>query len=146
MIWLLLAISICAVVILAGRAHSRYLDRLEAKSGVVVQIQLLGVSPDVVKQIESGTGLAPETSHQIPIDSFSGILVVNQACVGPPEAENRSLDYEIRLISDEGEILETYDLREAVLTPSQTETRKASEKWKKAGEKGKWRLRSLATH
>jgi hypothetical protein len=114
MVWLLIAISICAIVILAGRAHSRYLDRLEAKFGAVVQIQLLSLSPEV----ESAPALAPEAGSEIPFDSFGGILVVNQTCILPKEAEDRSLDYEIRLISDEGELLEAYDLRQVAVAAS----------------------------
>lgn len=110
MVWLLIGISICAIVILAGRAHSRYLDRLEAKFGAVVQIQLLSLSPEV----ES----AAETGSEVPFDSFSGILVVNQPCILPKEAEDRSLDCEIRLISDERELLETHDLRQVAVAAS----------------------------
>ena len=51
MIWLLVFVLICAINVVAGRAHSRYLDRLEARSD---SIQLfLGGSPDCVDQIKS---------------------------------------------------------------------------------------------
>jgi hypothetical protein len=113
MVWLLSAISICAMAIFAGRAHSRYLDRLEAKFGGVVQIQLLSLSP----KVESAPALAPETSSGVPFDSLSGILVVNRTCV-LKEAEDPSLDCEIRLISDEGELLEAYDLRQVAVAAS----------------------------
>jgi hypothetical protein len=112
MVWLLIGISICAIVILAGRAHSRYLDRLEAKFGAVVQIQLLSLSP------ESAPALAPELGSEIPFDSLCGILVVNQPCILPKEAEDRSLDCRIRLISDERELLETHDLRHVAVAAS----------------------------
>lgn len=32
MLWVLLVISVCILVVMVGRAHSRYLDRLEAES------------------------------------------------------------------------------------------------------------------
>jgi hypothetical protein len=114
MVWLFIGISICAIVILAGRAHSRYLDRLEAKFGAVVQIQLLSLSPEV----ELAPALAPELGSEIPFDSFSGILVVNQSCILPKEAEDRSLDCGIRLISDGRELLETQDLRQVAVAAS----------------------------
>jgi hypothetical protein len=34
MVWLLVAVSIYAIVFVGGRAHSRHLDRLEAKSKI----------------------------------------------------------------------------------------------------------------
>jgi hypothetical protein len=58
MIWLLIFVLICAINVVAGRAHSRYLDRLEARSD---SIQLfLGGSPDCVDQIKSVDHLAAE--------------------------------------------------------------------------------------
>jgi hypothetical protein len=51
MIWLLIGISACAVNVIAGRSHSRYLDRLEARSNPMQQF--LNVSPVFVEQIES---------------------------------------------------------------------------------------------
>jgi hypothetical protein len=118
MVWLLIGISICAIVIIAGRAHSRYLDRLEARLGAVVQIQLLSMPPDVVKQIESATIFAIETSEQLPVAVLSRIVVANEACVRSQEANNRGIEYEVRLISNEGELLETYDLREVAVAVS----------------------------
>jgi hypothetical protein len=118
MVWLLIAISICAIAILAGRAHSRYLDRLEAKFGAVVRVQLLSLSPELESAPTLAPELAPETWSEIQSDSFSGILVVNQPCILPKEAEDRSLDCGIRLISDERELLETHDLRQAAVAAS----------------------------
>jgi hypothetical protein len=58
MIWLLVFLLICAINVVAGRAHSRYLDRLEARSD---SIQLfLGGSPDCVDQIKPVDHLAAE--------------------------------------------------------------------------------------
>jgi hypothetical protein len=58
MIWLLVFLLICAINVVAGRAHSRYLDRLEARPD---SIQLfLGGSPDCVDQIKSVDHLAAE--------------------------------------------------------------------------------------
>jgi hypothetical protein len=118
MVWLLIAISICAIAILAGRAHSRYLDRLEAKIGAVVQIQLLSLLPDVESAPALAPELAPETGSEVPFDWFSGIRVVNQPCILAKEAEDRSLDCGIRLISDEGELLEAHDLRQLAVAAS----------------------------
>jgi hypothetical protein len=56
MIWLLVFFLICAINVVAGRAHSRYLDRLEAGPD---SIQLfLGGSPDGVDQIKPADHLA----------------------------------------------------------------------------------------
>ncbi|MEH2561768.1 CBASS cGAMP-activated phospholipase [Bradyrhizobium sp. AZCC 2289] len=61
MIWLLVLVLICAINVVAGRAHSRYLDRLEARSD---SIQLfLGGSPDCVDQIKPVDHLAAEGSQ-----------------------------------------------------------------------------------
>jgi predicted signal transduction protein with EAL and GGDEF domain len=49
MIWLLVFLLIFAINVVAGRAHSRYLDRLEARSDLI-QLFLNG-SPDCVDQI-----------------------------------------------------------------------------------------------
>ena len=58
MIWLLVFLLICAINVVAGRAHSRYLDRLEARSD---SIQLfLGGFPDCVDQIKPVDHLAAE--------------------------------------------------------------------------------------
>jgi uncharacterized RmlC-like cupin family protein len=87
MVWLLIGVVICAIVIIAGRAHSRYLDRLEAKWDVVVQIQLLSVPPDSVNQIESAAVFATETSNQLPIEALSCIVVTNhESSMRPPQA------------------------------------------------------------
>ena len=58
MIWLLVFLLICAINVVAGRAHSRYLDRLEARPD---SIQLfLGGSPDCVDQIKPVDHFAAE--------------------------------------------------------------------------------------
>jgi hypothetical protein len=58
MVWLLVFVLVCAINVVAGRAHSRYLDRLEARSD---SIQLfLGGSSDCVDQIKSVDHLAAE--------------------------------------------------------------------------------------
>ena len=49
MIWLLVFLLICAINVVAGRAHSRYLDRLEASDSIQL---FLGGSPDCVDQIK----------------------------------------------------------------------------------------------
>jgi hypothetical protein len=60
----------------------------------------------------------PETGSEVPFGSFSGILVVNEPCIFPKGAEDRSLDRGIRLISDEGELLEAHDLRRVAVAAS----------------------------
>jgi hypothetical protein len=98
MIWLLVVSSIFAICVLAGRAHSRYLDRVEAKSSL--KIRLLNVASGSVEQIESANHLAAEPDRQTAV----AISVGNQMWICPGA-------YEARLISTEGELLETYDLR-----------------------------------
>lgn len=58
MTWLLAAISICVVNVVAGRAYSRHLDRLEAKADPVQQY--LNGSPLTVEQLEAGL----DSAHQ----------------------------------------------------------------------------------
>jgi hypothetical protein len=69
MIWLLVAISIFAINVLAGRAYSRSLDRLEARSNPMHQF--LNGLPLTAEQVEAAnylterkriaTQLAPST-------------------------------------------------------------------------------------
>jgi hypothetical protein len=44
MIWLLLILVICACVVMAGRAHSRYLDRLDARRAAL-RAMVMGATP-----------------------------------------------------------------------------------------------------
>jgi hypothetical protein len=109
MVWLLVALSIYAIIFVAGRAHSRYLDRLEERLNVVVTIQLLSVSSDITKKIEPATNLTIEECREITIDPSAPVLVGNQTCVCLLEADDRSISHEIRLISGESEMLEVDD-------------------------------------
>jgi len=59
MIWLLVFVLICAINVVAGRAHSRYLDRLEARSDSI-QLFLVFLGPDCVDQIKPVGHLAAE--------------------------------------------------------------------------------------
>jgi hypothetical protein len=81
MVWLLVALSIYAIIFVAGRAHSRYLDRLEARLNMVVEIniQLLIVSPEMIKQIEL---LTLAENHERMIDSLSLIVARDQVLAG----------------------------------------------------------------
>ena len=58
MAWLLAGISICVVNVVAGRAYSRHLDRLEAEADPVKQF-LIG-SPLTAKQVEAGFDCAKQ--------------------------------------------------------------------------------------
>jgi hypothetical protein len=91
MIWLVALISAGAICVLAGRAHSRYLDRLEARSKL--QIQILDISPGPL------TGAAVD--HHGP----NAVSVGNQMWICP-----QGID-EACLLTDEGQIIRTYDLR-----------------------------------
>jgi hypothetical protein len=44
MIWLVLTIAFCACVVLAGRAHSRYLDRKDARRAAL-RAMIMGATP-----------------------------------------------------------------------------------------------------
>jgi hypothetical protein len=57
MIWLLVFVLICVINVVAGRAYSRYLDRLEASDSIQL---FLGSSPDCVDQIKPVEHLAAE--------------------------------------------------------------------------------------
>lgn len=59
MIWLLTAISICLVNVVAGRAYSRHLDRLEARAHDPVK-QYLDGSPLTSNQLEAAKSLDSE--------------------------------------------------------------------------------------
>lgn len=98
MVWLLIGIvgiSLCAILIVAGRAHSRYLDRLEAKWGVVVQIELLSLSSDIANQSEA-VALATTEMQPGSLQAPSRIVVVNQACVRPLTAGDRGIEGQAR--------------------------------------------------
>ena len=105
MVWLLVALSIYAIIFVAGRAHSRYLDRLEARLNVVVKIQLLSVSSDITKKSEPATDSALEECRESAIDPPTPVLAGNQTCVCLLEADDPSICYEVRLISGESEML-----------------------------------------
>jgi hypothetical protein len=110
MVWLLIAVSIYAIIFVAGRAHSRYLDRLEARRRVVMTVQLFNVSPDLVKETEFTVDLTSEAIHNIPIESLDSLSVRNesQTCVSAPTADNRTFNHGIRLVPDEAELHEAY--------------------------------------
>jgi hypothetical protein len=91
MIWLAVLIAAGVICVLAGRAHSRYLDRLEARSNL--QIQILTISPGPV------TGVAVD--HQGP----NAVSVGNQMWICPQGVD------EACLLTDEDQIIRTYDLR-----------------------------------
>ena len=105
MVWLLVALAIYAIIFVAGRAHSRYLDRLEERLDGVVTIQLFSVSSDITKTIEPGIDLALEECRESAIDPPTPVLAGNQTCVCLLEADDRSICYEVRLISGESEML-----------------------------------------
>jgi hypothetical protein len=109
MVWLLIAVSIYAVIFAAGRAHSRYLDRLEARRKVVMTIQLFDVSPDIVKETEF---TADVSSEAFPIESLDSLSVRNgtETCIRPPEADDRSINDEICPVPDEAKLCEACDL------------------------------------
>ena len=111
MVWLLIAVSICAVIFVAGRAHSRYLDRLEARRKVVMTIQLFDVSPDIVKETEF---TADVTSEAFPIESLDPFSVRNktETCVRPSEADDRSVNDEVCPVPGEAKLCEASDLPE----------------------------------
>jgi hypothetical protein len=108
MVWLLVALSIYAIIFVAGRAHSRYLDRLEARLNVVVKIQLLSVSSDITKKIGPATDLTLDECREITINPLSSVLAGNQTCV-LLEADDRSIRYGIRLVSGDTEMPEVDD-------------------------------------
>jgi hypothetical protein len=121
MVWLLVAISIYAINFVAGRAHSRRLDRLEARSKLIdafMKMESLSRSSDIFKEVGSADDLTSETICQTPIDSLGSFFARIETGAWPREADNRGINYEIRLICDEGELLETYDLREMAAAAS----------------------------
>jgi hypothetical protein len=77
MIWLLVFVLICAINVVAGRAHSRYLDRLEARSDYSIQL-FLGGSPDCVDQIKPVDHLAAE-----PVDHLAAEKDRNSTSLAP---------------------------------------------------------------
>lgn len=99
MTWLLVVIASVAVCVLAGRAHSRYLDRVEAKSSL--KIQLLNVSNGDTEAIASAKHQAGGLDRQTAL----AISVGNQLWICPQGAD------EARVISGEGELVGIYDLR-----------------------------------
>src|SRR5260370_36170602 len=79
MVCVLIDVFIYAIIFVAGRAHSRYLDRLETRRRVVLTIQLFNVSPDIVspdiaKDTEFTVDLTSEAIHNIPIESLEAFI------------------------------------------------------------------------
>ncbi len=109
MVWLLVALAIYAIIFVAGRAHSRYLDRLEERLDGVVTIQLFSVSSDITKKIEPATNLTLKECHETTIDRSAPVLAGNQTGVCLLEADDRSICHAIRLVSDESEMLDVDD-------------------------------------
>lgn len=130
MVWLLIAASIYAIIFVAGRAHSRYLDRLEARPRAVMTLQLFNVSPDIVKETEFTVDLTSEAIHDIPIESLdSSVRNEDEIPVRSPSADHRSFDHEICPVPGESELHEAHDLREMAarrgdLPSSQAATKK----------------------
>src|SRR5258708_12707780 len=112
MVWVLIAVFIYAIIFVAGRAHSRYLDRLETRRRVVMTIQLFNVSPDIVspdiaKDTEFTVDLTSEAIHNIPIESLESFIeslesfsVRNESetCVRPPAPDNQTFTHAIPLL------------------------------------------------
>jgi len=76
MVWLFVVVLIGTAFVLAGRAHSRHLDRLEEKSSL--KIRLLA-SPARIRS-ESAKQMAAETDYQPSI----AISVGDQMWIFPP--------------------------------------------------------------
>ena len=109
MVWLLVALAIYAIIFVAGRAHSRYLDRLEERLDGVVTIQLFSVSSDITKKIEPATNSTLKECRETTIDRSAPVLAGNQTRVRLLEADDRSIRHAIRLVSDESEMLDVDD-------------------------------------
>jgi len=113
MVWLLFAAAICAIIVLAGRAHSRFLDRLETRRRAVMTIKLVNVSPGILKEAEFTVDLMSETIQDAPIelyDSFFGNG--DKMWVGSPAAHDRGFNTKICQVPGEPELLDGDDLRE----------------------------------
>src|SRR5258707_10193727 len=148
MVWVLIAVFIYAIIFVAGRAHSRYLDRLETRRRVVMTIQLFNVSPDIVspdidKDTEFTVDLTSEAIHNIPIESLESFIeslesfsVRNESetCVRPPAADNRTFNHGIRLVPGEGELHEAYieSLGSVIESLETSYIRNESETWERA--------------
>src|SRR5260370_20722556 len=122
MVCVLIDVFIYAIIFVAGRAHSRYLDRLETRRRVVMTIQLFNVSPDIVssdidKDTKFYVDLTSEAIHNIPIESLESFIESlesvsvrdeSETCVRPTAADNRTFNHGIRLVPGEGELHEAY--------------------------------------
>jgi hypothetical protein len=138
MVWVLIAVFICAIIFVAGRAHSRYLDRLETRQRAVMTIQLFNVTPDIVKDTEFTVDLTSEAIHNIPIESLESFIETlepffvrneSETCVRPPTADNRTFDHGLHLVPCEGELHEAYaeTAAEVDLPSSQIATKKEAD-------------------
>jgi hypothetical protein len=65
MIWLAVVFTVLMVCVLAGRAHSRYLDLLEARSNLMMQ--LLSLMCDNSSRFERESCSVTEQDHQVTI-------------------------------------------------------------------------------
>jgi hypothetical protein len=126
MVWLLIAVSICAIVFVAGRAHSRYLDQLEATRRVVMTVQLSNISPAIIEETQFTVDLTSEAVADVPIESlYSFIGIEKEACVRSPAVDNRSFNH--GPVLSETELREAYDLREMEATVREAEQANAVE-------------------
>jgi hypothetical protein len=63
MLWLLVCMLVLAAIVLAGRAHSRYLDRLEAEPAVVILLKSLPAEASLAIEPSSSTRRWDSTSR-----------------------------------------------------------------------------------
>jgi len=130
MVWLLLAAAFCAIIVVAGRAHSRFLDRLEARQRAVMTIILFNVSPDILKETEFTVDLTSETIHDTPIELFDSFVGnEDKECVRSRAAYDRGFDRKICQVPDEPKLLDGHRLPEmaageGIWPSSQAATRK----------------------
>lgn len=76
-----------------------------------MKIRLLRGS-HVVKEIEFPAGLPPLEIHRLSVDLMFEHFERNATHIWPLEEDARGLRHQIQVISDQGSVLKTFDIRE----------------------------------
>jgi hypothetical protein len=81
--------------------------------GVEMKIKLLRAS-NTVKEVEFAAALPPLEIQRLAVDLMFENFERNQAHLWPHEEDIRGSRYEIQVLSDEGMLLKSFDIREIV--------------------------------
>jgi hypothetical protein len=93
--------------------RSRPAGRAGTKGGTPMKIRLLRASK-IVKEIEFSAAMPPLDIQRVAVDLMFENFERNQTHLWPREEDIRGSRHEIHVISDEGNLLKSFDIREIV--------------------------------